>query len=278
MTGTDRSRQAPVPAAPIVVLVQPQLGQNIGAVARAMKNFGLSELRIVDPRDGWPNEHAWASASGADDILGAAEVFSTTAEAISDVGRVFATTSRERGMIKPIVTPREAAADLRDAIGRKIPSAILFGGERAGLGNDDIALADTVLTIPTVPGFASLNLAQAVLLAGYEWLLSGDDTPARRMHYGDTVPAPKEKVLGFFEHLEAELLEADFLKPPDKVPHMIRNIRNFFQRAHPTEQEVQTLRGIVRALAGRRQRAAKGEGGGGGPEGKTPFDIGGPGE
>jgi tRNA/rRNA methyltransferase len=259
MTGTDRSRQADAEAAPIVVLVQPQLGQNIGAVARAMKNFGLSELRLVDPRDGWPNEHAWASASGADDILGMAEVFASTAEAIADVGRVFATTSRERGMIKPIVTPREAALDLRDAIGQGIPSAILFGGERAGLGNDDIALADTVLTIPTVPGFASLNLAQAVLLAGYEWHLSGSDAPARRMHYGDTAPATKEKLLGFFEHLEAELIEADFLKPPDKVPHMIRNLRNFFQRAYPTEQEIQTLRGVVRALVGRRQRVGKGD-------------------
>jgi tRNA/rRNA methyltransferase len=255
MTGTDRSLQAGSPgAAPVVVLVQPQLGQNIGAVARAMKNFGLSELRLVDPRDGWPNEHAWASASGADDILGLAEVFATTAEAISDVGRVFATTARERGMTKTIVTPREAAVDLRQAMGQGINCAILFGGERAGLGNDDIALADTVLSIPTVPGFASLNLAQAVLLTGYEWLLSGEETPGRRIHYGDSLPASKDKLVGFFEHLEAELLEADFLKPPPKVPNMIRNLRNIFQRAHPTDQEVQTLRGVVRALVGRRQR------------------------
>ncbi len=258
MTGTDRSRQvaaAASHAAPVVVLVEPQLGHNIGAVARAMKNFGLAELRIVNPRDGWPNEQAWASASGADDLLGAAEIFATTAEAVADLGRVFATTARERGMIKPIVTPREAAAELAGEGARAVRAGILFGGERAGLGNDDIALADTVLTIPTVPGFASLNLAQAVLLVGYEWHLTAFDTEARRMHYGDTKPADKDKLLGFFEHLEAELLEADFLKPPDKIPTMVRNIRNFFQRAHPTEQEIQTLRGIVRALVGRRQRA-----------------------
>ena len=236
---------APESSGPVVVLVDPQLGENIGTAARAMANCGLDTLRLVRPRDNWPNERAVAAASGADAVIDNAEIYRTTEDAIADCHRVFATTARPRDMIKPVLTPREAAADMRAAEGR---IAVLFGPERRGLNNDDVTLAEAVIEVPLNPDFRSLNLAQAVLLVAYEWFMAGHDGTARTLPMGATRPATKEEALGFFEHLEGELDACGFLNPPEKRPAMVRNIRNIFQRAHLTEQEVRTLRGIVSGL------------------------------
>ena len=179
MAGTDRSR-APAPDdGPVVILVDPQLGENIGTAARAMLNCGLGRLRLVRPRDGWPSDRAVAAASGADAVLDGATLFDTTAAAIADLEQVYATTARPREMIKPVMTPRRAAAEMRAAIGGGRPVGILFGPERTGLLNDDLALADTLISVPLNPAYSSLNLAQAVLLVAYEWAQAGDDTRER---------------------------------------------------------------------------------------------------
>ncbi|WP_439814813.1 RNA methyltransferase [Zavarzinia sp. CC-PAN008] len=254
MAGTDRRQEGVAGPAPAVILVKPQMGENIGAAARAMRNFGLRELRLVAPRDGWPNEKAVASASGADDILATAQVFATTAEALGDLHLVLATTARDRDMVKPVITPRTAAAQARTALAGGQKVGLMFGAERMGLENDDVALADSLVQIPADPAFASLNLGQAVLILGYEWRLLEDVRPDAMLRLGDSVPATRGQLIGLFEQLEAELDEADFLKPPEKRPTMVRNLRNLFERAGLTTQEVQTLRGVVRALVGRRQR------------------------
>jgi len=247
VAGTDRSRE-PVLGGPAIILVEPQLGENIGTAARAMLNFGLTDLRLVKPRDAWPNERAIGAASGATLVLDRVRVFETTEAAIAGLTRVFATTARPRDMRKDTVTPAEAALRLRALLGAGEACGILFGAERAGLTNDDIALADTVLTVPLNPAFSSLNLAQAVLLVGYEWFKASDATPAAAFDMGATRPANREELLGFFEHLEQELRERGFLYPPHKAPVMTRNLRNLFHRAGLTEQEVRTLRGVVKAL------------------------------
>ncbi len=243
---------------PTVVLVAPQMAENIGMVGRAMANFGLEDLRLVAPRDGWPNEKARAAAAGANFVIDAATAYPTVAEAIADLNWICATTARQRQMTKPIMTPEQAAGELsrRLAEGQKV--GMLFGAERQGLENDDVALADAVVMIPVNPRFASLNLAQAVLLLGYEWLKASDQGTLGRVTPKEeplttglrtsSPPAPKEQVIHFFEHLERELDAAGFLKPADRRPHMVRNIRSIFQRLQPTEQDVRTLRGIVAAL------------------------------
>lgn len=261
MAGTDQTRRdmARQEVAPAVILVEPQLGENIGTASRAMLNFGLSDLRLVAPRDGWPNERARAASSGADIVIDGARVFATAGEAVADLDYVIATTARPRDMVKPVLTPETAAAKLRGVMsgneGRR--AGILFGPERTGLTNDDVALADAVLMVPVNPAFASLNLAQAVLLVGYEWFKAGDATPPEQLDYQQTRPATKQELLGFFEHLEGELDRFGFLRPPEKRPSMVRNIRNMFQRAGLTEQEVRTLRGVVASLT---RRVPKGEG------------------
>jgi tRNA/rRNA methyltransferase len=237
-------------AAPVIVLSHPQLGENIGAAARAMANFGLTELRLVAPRDGWPNERATAMAVGASYILDSARVFDDLKEALGDVQLVFATTARERGFAKPIHTPDSAAKALREAIARGEKTAILFGNERTGLENDEVSFANAVITIPTNPDFSSINLGQAVLLAAYEWFKSGDETPAVRLDHGPLAkPATREEMIQLFEHLEGELLTNGFLYPPNKADAMIRNIRAMLSRADFTHQEVRTLRGIIVSLA-----------------------------
>lgn len=250
MAGTDQTKidisdAAPGPA---VILVQPQMGENIGTAARAMLNFGLTELRLVSPRDGWPNERARAVSSGADVVIDRAALFASTEKAVGDLDYVIATTARHRDMMKPVMTPETAAAKLREVIAGGGKAGVLFGPERTGLTNDDVVLADAILMAPVNPAFASINLAQAVLLIGYEWFKAADVTPAERMDYLATRPATKEELLGFFEHLERELDRFGFLKPIEKRPSMIRNIRNLFQRAGMTEQEVRTFRGIVASL------------------------------
>jgi len=255
MAGTDRSKTAAVGAGPAIVLVKPQLGENIGAAARAMLNFGLTELRLVDPRDGWPSETARANASGADGVIDGATVHDATEAAVADCGRVYATTARPRYMIKPVLTPREAAAEIRGQIAGGVKVGILFGGERAGLDNDDVARADTIITAPLNPAFSSLNLAQAVLLVASEWWQAGDQPPAPGAEQAP--PAPKERLYALFRHLEQELDAAGFFIVPEKKAGMIRTIRNLIGRAQPTDQEVGVLHGIVTALSGRRLGGAE---------------------
>ena len=257
MAGTDKSAEtdrskATRGGSPAIVLVDPQLGENIGMVARAMLNCGLEDLRLVRPRDGWPNPAAQSAAAGADEVLAHARLFETTAEAVADLQCVYATTARPRGMLKPGVTPRRAAAELRAALARGVRAGVIFGPERTGLVNDDVALADTVLSVPLNPAFASLNLAQAVFVVGYEWLLGEAEVPERALPPGAARPATKAELLGFFERLEAALDAAGFLQPVEKRPNMVRNLRNLFQRAELSGQEVRTLHGIVTALTARR--------------------------
>jgi tRNA/rRNA methyltransferase len=260
MSGTDRTRETVIEPGPVVVLVNPQLGENIGTAARAMANFGLNALRLVDPRDGWPNRKAFSTSSGAHWILEGAQVTGSLREALADMNHVYATTARPRGMIKEVITPEQAGQDMRRRIARGERVAVLFGRERWGLDNDEVSLADVIVTAPVNPAFASLNLAQAVLLVGYEWYRHGatslgQETPELAALGGpglqtpDTRPATKEELYGFFDHLERELDAAGFFKTPEKKPGMVRNMRNLFSRAELTEQEVRSLRGMVAALA-----------------------------
>lgn len=247
---TDTGRDPEAGPGPEIILVRPQIGENIGTTARAMLNCGLANLRLVRPREAWPNEKAVASSSGATDVLEGATLFGTAADAVADLSRVYATTARPRDMVKPILSPRAAAHAIRDYQAKGGTVGILFGAERSGLDNDDVALADAIIEVPMNPDFSSLNLAQAVLICAYEWRLAGAgaEEGAARRGRPRAEAATKAELLGFFEHLEAELDRAGFLYPPEKRPRMVRNIRNLFSRAELTSQEVKTLRGIVAVL------------------------------
>jgi tRNA/rRNA methyltransferase len=240
-------------ATPVVILNAPQLGENIGAVARVMANFGLSQLRLVNPRDGWPQERAWAAASGADWPLNAARVFDRVEDAIADLQRVYATTARPREIQLPVLTPRAAAAELAQAIGEGFNVGLLFGGERAGLETADVALCNAVVTLPVDLRFRSLNLAQAVAINAYEWRMTVEAAapPAFR---GGPPPADGAAMLGLFEHFEHELDEAGFFHPPEKRPSMVQNLRSALGRANFSDQEVRTFRGVVTALSKGRGR------------------------
>lgn len=245
------------PRPPAVILDAPQLAENIGAVARVMGNFGLSDLRLVRPRDGWPQERAWASASGADWPLDGARVFARVEDAIADLRLVFAATARPRETQLPVLTPRQAAAQLRRDAGEGSASGLLFGGERAGLETADIALTQGIVTIPVDSRFHSLNLAQAVAIAAYEWRLTVLDAAPPRFREGDP-PAQGAALHGLFGQLEAELETAGFFHPPEKKPAMVRNLRTALSRARLTDQEVRTFRGVVTALVrGRGRTLAK---------------------
>ena len=236
-------------SAPAIILVGAQLGENIGTVARAMLNFGLTDLRLVSPRPGWQMERAVKASAGAETLIENHRLFDTVAEASADLGFVVATTARLRDMVKPVLTPAEMAAQMRARQNETHPqSGILFGCERTGLDNDDISLADAICRVPLNPEFSSLNLAQAVLLMGYEWYQTDDVTPPSQLDMHDARPATRCEVNAMFEHLEAALDAAGFLAPPEKKPAMARNIRNIFNRAALTEQDVQSLRGIINAL------------------------------
>ncbi len=237
--------------APAIILVTPQMGENIGAAARAMANCGLTELRLVNPRDGWPNEKAIASSSGATDILERARLFPTTREAVADLSYVVASTARPRDLVKPVVTPAQTSLDLHQRIGHGVRCGILFGAERTGLLNEDIGLADVIATVPLNPEFTSLNLAQAVLLLGYEWYKAGNDVQSRIMDTGGSRPATKAELTNCFDHFEEELTRGDYFKNPQMKPTMMANLLTMLQRAELTEQEVRTLHGMLVALTGR---------------------------
>jgi tRNA/rRNA methyltransferase len=239
---------------PCVILNEPQMAENIGAVARVMANFGLADLRLVRPRDGWPQERAWPSASGADWPLNDAKVFDTLEEAIADLKLVFATTARPRETRLPVLTPREAAGQLAEDVaqGRKV--GLLFGGERAGLETQDIALCQAIISIPIDARFRSLNLAQAVSINAYEWKMTVDDRPWVKFEQNVEDPADQSSLLGLYGQLEDELEKAGFYHPPEKKPSMVRNLRVPLARARLTEQEVRTFRGVITALSRGRGR------------------------
>lgn len=253
---------------PSVILVEPQLPDNIGMVARACANFGLDDLRLVDPRDGWPNEKARIAASGANYVIDDAAAYDTFDAALADLNWVCATTARQRDLRKPVLTPEEAIAEMRGRIGRGQRCGMIFGRERNGLETGEVARADAVVMIPVNSRFASLNLAQAVLILGYEWMRNAKEATLGRvttyerpmepgLYLGDQTPATKEELLGFFEHLEGELERLGFFSSPGKRPSVINNLRTMFLRAEPTAQEVKTLRGIVATLARGKGKAQK---------------------
>ncbi len=251
-----RQSAIPTPLSPAIILVAPQLGENVGTAARAMANFGLSELRLVNPREGWPNEKGVAAASGADRVLERITTWTSLADAIADLGFVYATTARAREVAKPVAGPREAAANVRALSAAGTRTGVLFGPERTGLTNEDLSLADEILTFPVDPAFPSINLAQAVLLFGYEWRLAGFAGGERALPLADArpPPAPKEELIRLFEHFEGALDAAGFFRPPEKRPHMVEALRSMLQRAGFSEQEVRTLRGVVTALEKRPTR------------------------
>ena len=239
--------------APVVILHAPQLAENIGAVARVMANFGLAELRLVKPRDGWPQERAWPSASGADWPLDNAVVFTRVEDAVADLRKVYATTARNRELQLPVLTPRAAAQDLAEAVALGDRVGLLFGGERAGLETADIALCQGIVTIPIDPRFHSLNLAQAVAINAYEWRLTVADAVPPRFRDGPG-PAEGAALMGLYEHLEGELDASGFFHPPEKRPSMVQNLRSALGRAMLSDQEVRTFRGVVTALSKGRGR------------------------
>jgi TrmH family RNA methyltransferase len=256
VTGRDGGADlTPILGSPVVILVRPQLADNIGSVARAMANGGLFHLRLVAPRDGWPQERAWRMASGADAILNAATVHATVADSVAGLHRIFATCPRPRHIVKTVMTARGAASALHQAAAEGLRTGILFGPERAGLDNDDMAQADTLVRYPLNPAFDSLNLAQAVMVMAYEWWTAQDGTPASTLMTNETEVATKDQLENFLTHLIAELDACGFLRNVPKRPGMVRNIRHLFQRGQITEQELRTMFGVVKELAtGRRPR------------------------
>ncbi len=260
MTGRDGGALLEaIPGSPVVILVRPQLADNIGAAARAMANGGLFHLRLVAPRDGWPQERAWRMASGADRILDALTLHETVADAAADLHRVFATCPRPRHIIKPVMTARAAAGSLHEAAARGLRCGLLFGPERAGLDNDDIAAADTLVRFPLNPAFMSLNLAQAVMVMAYEWWSAMEQTPGRVLMTNETEVATKAALDGWLDHLVAELDACGFLRNAPKRPGMVRNVRHLFERGEVTAQEIRTLHGIVAELSRGRMRRGRPE-------------------
>ena len=256
--GTDSTKEWAAPAGPIIVLVEPQLAENIGAAARAMANFGLSRLRLVKPRPSWPNDKARIMAAGADRILDGAALYDTLEAAIADCSFVIAATARAHDQAKPVVGAAEAATLMAPRLASGEGVAVVFGRERNGLENDEIALADRILTLPVNPAFASLNLAQAVVVVAYEWfkVAGGGKLPFAMPE--KSAPAPKQQLLAFFAALERELEKVEFFRPPDKRETMQINLRNIFTRMQPTQQDIQTLHGVVMALVEGRKGPARG--------------------
>src|SRR5579872_1640962 len=258
MSGTDKTRTGFDLAGPVVILVEPQLGENIGMAARAMGNFALSRLRIVNPRDGWPNVAAQRSAAGADHILNGVELFDTVEQAVADCTLLFATTARAHDQAKPVVGPQAAVAEMAGQIRSGGTVGILFGRERYGLQNEEVGLANRIITFPVNPGFASLNLAQAVLLIGYEWFKL---STANRLPFAmpeRSEPASQHQMQAFFDNLVRELDRVEFLRPTEKRDTMLVNLRNIFTRMEPTKQDMHTLHGVVMAIAEGRKGPAKG--------------------
>src|ERR1700719_2929160 len=257
-SGTDRTKSGVDLGGPVVILVEPQLGENIGMAARAMGNFGLTRLRIVNPRDGWPNVHARRAASGADHILDHVELFDTLEQAVADVTLLFATTARAHDQAKPVVAPEAAAHQIATDIAGGGKVGILFGRERYGLQNEEVALADRIITFPVNPGFASLNLAQAVLLMGYEWFKLSTEGALPFAMPERSERASQHQMQAFFDNLVRELDKVEFLRPAEKRETMLVNLRNIFSRMDPTKQDMHTLHGVVMAIAEGRKGPAKG--------------------
>src|SRR6476659_3924833 len=258
MSGTDKSKAGLALDGPIVILVEPQLGENIGMAARAMGNFALSRLRIVNPRDGWPNIAAQRAAAGADQILEQAQLFDTVEQAVADLTLLFATTARAHDQAKPVVGPERAAAEIVAPVGAGGGAGIRFGRERYGLQNEEVALANRIITSPVNPGFASLNLAQAVLLVGYEWFMLSTEGALPFSMPERSERASQHQMQAFFDNLVRELDRAEFLRPAEKRETMLVNLRNIFSRMDPTKQDMHTLHGVVMAIAEGRKGPAKG--------------------
>src|SRR5258706_2450151 len=257
-SGTEKTKSGAELAGPVVILVEPQLGENIGMAARAMGNFALSRLRIVNPRDGWPNVHARRAASGADHVLDHVELFDTVEQAVADCTLLFATTARAHDQAKPVVAPEAAAREIAGGIKGGGTVGILFGRERYGLQNEEVARANRIITFPVNPGCASLNLAQAVLLIGYEWfkLSTAGALPFAMPEHSE--PASQHQMQAFFDNLVRELDKVEFLRPVEKRETMLVNLRNIFTRMDPTRQDMHTLHGVVMAIAEGRKGPAKG--------------------
>jgi tRNA/rRNA methyltransferase len=228
---------------PVIVLVRPQLGENIGKAARAMLNFGLTELRLVSPRDGWPNPSAGPAASGADIVLERAQLFESTADAVADCAHVLATTVRKRGVTKPVLTPEGAARAIRADAGR---SAILFGAERSGLETEDVALARSIVTVPINPQFGSLNLAQAVILLAYEWSKQADLVQPTATE--ELPSAPQVELEGLIDHLDGLLQRTGYFDPPERAVATRRTLRGVLTKPGWNSLELRTLRGVLSAL------------------------------
>lgn len=270
MAGTNSELEL-MAEGPAIILVEPQLGENIGMVARAMANFGLAELRLVKPRDGWPSAKARAAASKADHVIDGTKVFDTLEEAIKDLNFVYATTARERYGFKPVRAPVTAAETLRAKFKAGEKTGILFGRERWGLTNEEVALADEIVTFPVNPAFASLNIAQAVLLMSYEWMKSGmEDLEDTAFQSVEQRPSTKEQVFGLFEHIEEALEARGYFHPPEKKPKMVDNLRAVLSRRGFSEQEISVFRGVINSLdrfpRGWSKQADKGKDGEGTPE------------
>ncbi len=255
--GTDKTKRWSVEPAPIVVLVEPQMGENIGAAARAMANFGLSRLRLVKPVQGWPNEKARVMAAGADRVLDGAQLYDSLADAIGDCTFVLAATARNHDQAKLVVGAAEAAVEMAPHVTAGENVAIVFGRERNGLENHEVARADRILTLPVNPAFASLNLAQAVVIVGYEWFKQqGGELPFSIPQ--KSPPAAKQQLDALFADLERELDAVEFFRPEEKRGTMGINLRNIFQRMQPSQQDVRTLHGVITAIAQGRKGPARG--------------------
>ncbi|MFA6267853.1 MAG: TrmJ/YjtD family RNA methyltransferase [Pseudolabrys sp.] len=256
--GTDKTKRWIEQPAPVVVLVEPQMGENIGAAARAMANFGLSRLRLVKPKQGWPNERAVVMAAGATRVLDGAQLYETLEEAVADCSFVLATTARNHDQHKPIIDAQQAASEVAPRVAAGDTVALVFGRERNGLENHEVGLADRIVTLPVNPAFASLNLAQAVIVVAYEWFkLAGADA-VREPISRRSPPAGKQQVGAFFRDLENELEKVEFFRPAEKRETMVINLHNVFHRMEPTQQDIRTLHGVIMSIANGRKGPARG--------------------
>jgi tRNA/rRNA methyltransferase len=255
MSGTDHSAPSDwTGPQPVMVLVDPQMGENIGFAARAMWNFGLEHMRLVNPRDGWPNPAATATASGASRVLDKVSIYDTTAQGIGDLSYVFATTARARDLTKPVMSPERAMAHARAMISEGHKVGVLFGKERAGLENTDIAQANAIISVPVNPAFASLNLAQCVLLTAYEWRRQTEDVIPEELALAKTKPAETIEIEKLYEHFVQRLDMAGFFYPEDKGDSMKLNLRNMLSRMPMTQADVQIFHGILRQFVRWKER------------------------
>ncbi len=269
MAGTDSSIKNDFSPGPVVILCEPQLGENIGTAIRAMANFGLWELRLVNPREGWPSKKAEAASTKAGHVLERVKVFATLEEAIGDLSLVYATTARKRDMFKPVIGPHEAGNRLADHIGAGQGAGLLFGRERWGLNNDEVALCDAIVTLPVEPAFASLNIAQAVLVMAYEWRRASQGGEKLPFSGNPGEPAARGDVIRMFEHLENALDRAGFFTVEEKRPSMVQNLRTMLTRASFNQQELRTFRGVISSLERAHERGHE-RGGKDGGAGKSP--------